>query len=315
MAKRSNMQMMQEFGIENIPNLDTCVLAALDLFSQKKVPKIKIAFKRPLVVGSGNAAATGKIIFRKTDALFADESNVAEKLKNIKAIDGVVLISASGGKHAPGIAELAKKYKKKITLITNTKDSLAEQWLSKMYRGKYTMYVFPKNREPYTYNTSTYMGMVLGESKEDPVKIKKFIESKVDKVKLPNFAKYQRYYFIIPDEFEGSIRLLNVKFIELFGRNVSRDIETFSYVRHATTIAPAKNELFISFGKKYTTFGKNHLTIPLPKNAGYGAMMAIGYYVVGKIQKKQIQWFKENIDGYTKKVSKIFGQKIKTIVE
>ena len=61
--RKSNIELMQSFTLKNIPFLDTCVLAALDLFAQEDVPQIKIPYKRPLVVGSGNAAATGKIIF------------------------------------------------------------------------------------------------------------------------------------------------------------------------------------------------------------------------------------------------------------
>ena len=145
---------MQEFTLKSIPNLDICVLAALELLANTKTPKIKIPFKRPLVVGSGNAAATGKIIFEKHDAVFADESTVDLKLKNIKSIDGVVLISASGAKHAPIIAKKAKKKKKQVILITNTKNSMAEPFANKTY-------LFPKNKEPYTYNTSTYMGPIF----------------------------------------------------------------------------------------------------------------------------------------------------------
>ena len=50
----------------------------------------------------------------RSDAIFASESNYEEKLKNIKDIDGVVLISASGEKHAPVIAKVSKKYGKSM---------------------------------------------------------------------------------------------------------------------------------------------------------------------------------------------------------
>ncbi len=311
------VKVMDHFTVRNIPNLDICVLAALELFSSAKIPIIKVPYKRPMVVGSGNAAATGKILFEKTDAVFADESTFEIKLKNIKKIDGVVLISASGSKHAPIIAKSAKRYKKHVTLITNTKDSQAHKFLD--MKHKYDEYLFPKNREPYTYNTSTYMGPILGLTKEDPKKIMQFIKSKVDKVKLPPFKKYKGYYLAVPEQFEGVIRLLNVKFIELFGRKISRDIETFEYIPHATTVVPS-NELFITFGHKLDKkakplISKNHLHIPLPKNADYAAMMAIGYYVIGKIQASHPAWFKQNIQGYMKKASKVFGKQMKAIVE
>ena len=60
---------------------------------------------------------------------------------------------------------------------------------------KYDEYVFPKQREPYTYNTSTYLGMILGRTKEDPKKIETFIKNKVDKIKLPSFKKYNKFFW------------------------------------------------------------------------------------------------------------------------
>jgi hypothetical protein len=303
-----NIEVMNTFTLKNIPDLDVCVLAALELFSRTKIPKFKLSYKRPLVVGSGNSAATGRIIFDNKDAIFADESTYANKLKNIKAIDGIVLISASGGKHAPIIAKRAKKYKKHVTLITNNSKAPAKEFADKTY-------VLPKNREPYTYNTSTYMGMILGYTKEDPRRIKKFIENRISKVELPDLSKYNKFFFVLPEDFSGMTRLLNVKFIELFGRNIARDIETFEYMKHAVTVVPAKNELFISFGKAYKTFGEHHVTIPLPKNVNHGTMMAIGYYIVGQIQKSHPPMFKRNIKSYTDKISKVFGKKIEPIVE
>ena len=102
------------------------------------------------------------------------------------------------------------------------------------------------------------MGIILGHSGEDPKKIKRFIEKKIDTLRLPKFSKYKRYYILIPDEYEGIIRMLQVKFIELFGRNIARDVETFSNIHHATTVAPAKNELFISFGRELKYYGHYH---------------------------------------------------------
>ena len=303
-----NYQIMQNFTLKNIPNLDTCVLGALELFQKEKLPKINIKFKRPMVVGSGNAEATGRIIFSDKDAVFASESDFESKLKSIKNIDGVILVSASGGKHAPIIAKASKKYKKKVVLITTNPKAEAKKFADQIY-------VFPKQKEPYTYNTSTYMGMVLGKTKENPKKIYDYINKTISKIKFPNFKKYKKYYFLVPTKFPtGIIRMLNVKFIELFGRQISRDIETFEYIKHATTVVPSE-ELFISFGEQNKTYGKNRLFIPLPKWADYGTMMAIGYYVVGQIQKAHPPYFKKNIQQYTKRASKIFGSEIKPIVE
>jgi len=310
MLEEKNYEVMQNFTLKNIPSLDVCVLGALELFMKSKLKNIKISYKKPLVVGSGNAEATGKIIFENKDVVFANEGNFEEKLKNIKGIDGVVLVSASGGKHSPIIAKISKKYKKKITLITNNKNSLAKKYMN----SKDRIYISKKQREPYTYNTSTYMGMILSKTKEDPKNIYNYIKNKTDKIKLPDFRKYDKYYIIVPTKFSGIIRMLQVKFIELFGRQVARDVETIEYIKHATTVVPSK-ELFISFGQENKVYGKNRLHIPLPKNSDYGAMMAISYYIIGKIQNRKKDFFKKNIVKYMKEASLIFKEKMEPIVE
>jgi len=310
-----NIQILNTFTLDNIPDLDLAVLGALELFQKEPLPKLSLdIYKRPLVVGSGNAEATGKIIFQDFDAIFASESDYEAKLKAIENIDGVVLVSASGEKHAPIIAKTAKKYNKHVTLITNSRDSSANKELD--HKHEYDEYIFPKNREPYTYNTSTYMGMILGYTGENPTEIYTFIQNQLSKVTFPDLARYDKFYLIVPPQFSGIIRMLEVKFIELFGRNIARDVETSEYVPHATTVAPS-DELFISFGYENKTWGKpeNRLNIPLPENAKYGAMMAVGYYVVSQIQKQHKPYFKENIASYTEQVAKIFGNTINPIVE
>ncbi|MEO6761814.1 MAG: hypothetical protein ABI220_05640 [Candidatus Saccharimonadales bacterium] len=311
---QNNFDELNTFTIDTLPFLDTAVLGALEMLEGRDLPKIDISnFKRPLVVGSGNAEATGRIIFEATDAVFASESTVDEKLRDIAGIDEVIIVSASGGKHAPIIGRKARDAGKHVTLISNTPDSPAQRELSS---GGLTTHIFPKNREPYTYNTSTYMAMILGLTREDPAVIKQFIEQQIDSLELPDFSKFTKYYLIVPPRFAGIIRMLQVKFIELFGRNIARDVETSEYVRHATTVAPA-NEVFIAFGEPNNTWGKpdNRLNVPLPENASYGAMMAVGYYVIAQIQKAQPQYFKENISGYCKFVSGIFNEDIQPIVE
>jgi hypothetical protein len=159
------------------------------------------------------------------------------------------------------------------------------------------------------------MGIILGHTGEDPAKIYNFIKEKIDKLTLPDFKQFEKFYLIVPPQFSGIIRMLEVKFIELFGRKIARDVESAEYVKHATTVVPA-DELFISFGQDNTIWGKpeNRLYIPLPENSDYATMMAIGYYIIAQIQKLHPPYFKQNIAEYTKSVSKIFEQSILPIV-
>lgn len=307
-----NIDTLNTFTLDTVPDLDVAVLGALELFQKEKLPELDVKkYKRPLVVGSGNAEATGRIIFENTDAVFASESNFESKLKHIPDIDGVILISASGGKHAPVIAKYAKELGKSVTLITNNPNAEASKFIKSS-----EIFIFPKNREPYTYNTSTYLGMILGKTNEDPGRIQKFIQEKIATFTFPDFSRYNKYFLIVPPKFSGIIRMLQVKFIELFGRIIARDVETSEYMKHAVTVVPA-DELFISFGDENKIWGKqeNRLYIPLPPNADYGAMMAIGYYVIAQIQKQHQPYFKENIVKYVKQASEVFGSEINAIVD
>jgi len=311
---KTNIDLMNEFTIDNLPDLDVAVSAALEMLAEHKLSRINInQYERPLVVGSGNAEATGRIIFADSDAIFASESTVDDKLANISDIDEVIIVSASGGKHAPIIARKAKLANKHTTLITNTANSAVTKELSD---DDLTVHLYPKNREPYTYNTSTYLAMILGFTGEDPSIIKQFIDNQISNIALPDLSRFQRYYLIVPPQFAGIIRMLQVKFIELFGRNIARDVETAEYVRHATTVAPS-DELFISFGDTNDLWGDpgNRLNIPLPVDGNYGTMMAVGYYIVAQIQKSQQQYFKQNIESYCSFISGVFKENIQPIVE
>lgn len=292
-------------------DLDLCVMNALKLFTREKLPLLRLEkYKRPLIVGSGNAAVTGKILFQDKDAVFADEGNYKEKLESINQIDGVVLISASGGKHAPIIAKEARRYKKHVSLITNTQHSLAEKYLD--LKHAYDEYVFPKNKEPYTYNTSTYMGMILGKTKENPKTILNYLN--LIKKKIPkNLSNYDAFFIIVPEEFDLIREMFSTKFDELFGSKISGRVFTVEQTKHAKTVVPSEKELFISFGCNNKLFGKKRLNVPLPPNANFAAVMAIGYYVIGQIQKQHPQYFKKNIETYTKYASKLFQQEIKPI--
>ncbi len=287
-----------------IIDLDECVINALELFKRESLPVLDfIEFKRPLVVGSGNAAVTGKIIFDDKDAVFADESDYLHKLDFIKGIDGAVIISASGGKHSPIIAKELKKRGIKRTLFTNNKKAIASKYCDEVF-------VFPKNSEPYTYNTSTYLGMILAKTREDPAEIIEHIK-KID-MKLPkDFGKYDSFYFMVPSEFHLVRDMFLTKFDELFGPTVSARVHTNEQTKHAETITNSKTELFISIGVKNEYYGINRLSLELNKGANYGSLILLGYYIIGKIQKANEPYFKENIGKYVKLASKIFGERIK----
>lgn len=295
--------------IDTLPNLDDAVLAALELFIEQPLPSITVAaYKKPLVVGSGGAQATARIVFEHTNAVFGSESNVSAILERMADIDRVVLISASGTKHAPDIVRVAQQYNKPITLITNTAQSPARELLHESAGDE--VFVFPKNTEPYTYNTSTYLGMVLARTGESAHAIDEFIQKHIRTLDISMLGNYEAFYITVPAHLEGVVRLFSLKFIELFGRRIARDIETDEYTaKHATTVVPHDKELFITFGTSESAPKVHgaHLIIPLPEGANYGALMAIGYYIIGKIQDAHPAYFKEYIHAYIERTNQQGG--------
>lgn len=293
------------FDKSQLKDLDEVVIAALELFIREKPPKLELPdFKRPLVVGSGNAAPTGRILFHDRDAVFADLSSYKKALDSTPGIDGAIFVSASGSKSAEGIARELKKRKIPTVLLTSNPNAPAGKLVSKTY-------IFPKQPEPYTYNTSTYLGMVLAKTQEDPKKILEHIR----KLKIPkDLGNYSAFFLLVPEQFELARPMLLKKFGELFGPMVSGRAFTLEQAKHGETVIESDRELFISFGEKNRLFGTKRLEIPLPKKADYGAMLATAWYVIGKIQKQHPPYFRENIEAFCKRASRFFGERIEPMV-
>ncbi len=307
------LETMRTFTSDALPNLDIAVLGALELFTTQRIPSLELGdYKRPLVVGSGNAAVTGRILFKDKDAVLADESTYKEKLESLDTIDGAILLSASGSKHAIEIAETLRKHNIETRLLTNNAGAPAKEFIDE---DKF--FAFPKNREPYTYNTSTYMGMILAKTKEDPQQIKQYLLEVIDPLIPNNFRDYDAHYFIIPNEYDATRRLFLTKFDELFQPVVSGRVFTPEQSKHAKSVARNTKELFTSFGYDNKDFGpeENRLFFPLPDWAQEAAVMAIVYYVIGKMQEQYPAYYKDGIAGYIEKASKIFGKELHVIVE
>lgn len=283
--------------MENIANLDQIVLDTLDFFVTNPPPVFDVSsYNLPFVVGSGNAYNTGLILFSENAAIFADESNFKkiiasyEKAIQSKMITQAVVISASGGKDSVWELELAKQHGLETTLLTTKGQSDAAKIADKLF-------VFKSIAEPYTYNTSTYMGMIMGSTRENPQEIKDFVLS----LQFPdNFESYNAYSFVLPDKFMPICPMLEIKKSELFGPKLSLRAFSQGHARHAKFVIRDREELVISIGQKNDFFGvsESRLDIFPNENIGFAGIMALTYYIVGKIQNSKPQYFKENIGNY-----------------
>jgi hypothetical protein len=158
------------------------------------------------------------------------------------------------------------------------------------------IHVFKKIAEPYTYNISTYLGMILAASGEKPA----LITAQIKKIKLPDLKKYSSYAFVLPDGNNALAGMLEIKRDELFGPHLAMRAFTAGHARHAKFVNPSPKELIISFIKDDKYFGlKEHRYHPnLPKAYGPAMLMMAGYYLIGQIQAIKPQYFKKNIAAY-----------------
>jgi hypothetical protein len=281
----------------SLPTLDLTVLDTLDFFTANPPPSLDLStFNLPFVVGSGNAINTGKILFSGKAATFADESNFKSIVASYQPvidkglITDAIVISASGEKDSVWEVELAREKGLKTTLLTCKPNSSAAKIAD-------TVLAYKSIAEPYTYNTSTYLGMILSGSGERPEDIKSLIAG----LEVPaKFKTYASYAFVLADAFLDITPMLEVKGHELFGPHLNLRAFSEGHARHAKFIHRWKDELVISIGVHNEQFGDpaHRWQIPMPQTAGFGAFLALTYYVCGLIQKAKPDYFMQNIEKY-----------------
>ena len=306
------LNIMNNFNTSNIPSLDICVLGGLEFFMNEKITSFpKIEYEKSLVVGSGNALICAKILFRGRGYLFCSESSYIETLENLKEIKRVILISSSAKKHAPSILKNSKEiYGKKTYLLTN--NLCADKKICDK------VFNFKKNKEPYTYNFTTYIDMILSKTKEDVLKIYNFILKDFQKqIKDFDFSKYTSFFIILEDKFSEACPMIRTKFEEIFGPKLNYQVCSYSQTLHAKTLIEDDNQLFISLNVKNDFFGnpQNRLNLNFYEFYDYAFLISVSYYLVGVIQNSKPHYFKQNLVSYCDKISKKFDQKLSPIVE
>lgn len=281
----------------NLPTLDTVVLSTLDFFTHNKPPTLDLSlFTMPFVVGSGNALNTGKIIFSSRAAVYANESNFRSVVDSygdaVKkgVIKDAVVISASGEKDSVWEVELAKQKGLKTTLLTCKPQSSAAKIAA-------TVVAYKSIAEPYTYNTSTYLGMILSTTGEKSSDIKKIITE----LTIPeHFGDYTSYAFVLPDKLAGVAPMIIIKDEELFGPHLMIRAYAEGDARHAKFIHRWDKELVISLGLENNYYGdpEHRWNIQLPVGASLGTAVSVSYYLCGLIQKAKPDYFREHIEQY-----------------
>lgn len=290
-----------------LPNLNASVISGLNFFQKNKMPRFRPSRSFCFVVGSVNAYHTGRMLFADQPAIFADESNFSALLKiyrpliKNKTIKEATIISASGEKDSVWEVQAAKRAGLRTILLTCSPKSTAAELAGHNLS-------FKKNPEPYSYNFSTYLGMLLARTGEKPRDIKKFVKS----IKASKKLKRHNYFtFILPDRYRPIVDMINVKDDELFGPYSKLRAYSEGNARHAKFICKSPKELVISFGQnKFFGLPQNRWNIKLPKNADYGTMLAASYYLVGLIQAAWPAYFKKGLPDYCRDTGpRPYGQK------
>jgi len=292
----------------NLPPLSETVLAALNFFIKNRPPQLN--FSKSVVylaAGSAGASHACRLVFAKTDCFFGDESNFRQVLKTYrpfiknKTIKEAYIISSSGEKDSLWQIKAAQAAGLKTTLLTCRADSTGVKLANRSI-------IFGKIPEPYSYNSSTYLGMCLSVTKENPLLIKSFLK-RLKPTK--NFKKYSFFTFILPDNYKPIVDMLNTKDDEIFGPYSSLRAYTEGEARHAKFICQSDKELVISFlPNRYFGLPKNRWAIKLPKAAQAGLILSLSYYLVGLIQAIKPPYFKRDIENYCLKTGpKPYGQK------
>ncbi len=302
---------LETFTEADIPDLDEVVLGALSFLETVECPKINTTLhSRPIVVGSGNALQAGRFLFSGTRAVFGEETEAVSLIEKGTG-DSLYIISASGSKHAIMLAKKGVGAGMPTYLITANENAPARALV-----GSENTFIFPHIREPYTYNVSTYLSMLFGMGTENPESILSFIESSIADAVPTDFEKFTAFMIVVPNECGPVRKMYETKFDELFGPNLLGRAYTTEEVKHAKTVISSPTQCVISLGKPFSfPTDAVTLTIPLPENYGPAALIAIGYYIIGRIQKANPPYYKKRIQAYAKETSETFGQHIGVIVE
>ncbi len=274
-------------------NLSQVVLDALSLHASCTLPSIALPPARQrLVVASGNALPTARILFPEDNVTFCSESGYHSVLDADSSLDASVVVSASGSKSAPQIIDVLSERGLDPWLVTCDASSPAATRLEAA-----RVITTRSQPEPITYNTSSYMGMILSKTREDAAAIRSHIVGEVAPL-VPSFASYEAFFLVLRPEFDVQREMFVTKFDELFGGRVNGRCYTDEQTLHAKTVVPWQKELFLLFDCESAAVGDERLSIPLPAAAGPAAMMAVGYYVVGRIQEAFPAWFRDHMPAY-----------------
>jgi len=273
--------------------LSEVVIDALQFHAGSTSPSLNLNQNESLFVfGSGNALPTGKVIFANYPAIFSDETNFKETIRKFPNTKKCVVVSASGEKHAPIMIDFLLNKSYDVHLITCSRRSSSAD-----ITPRKNVFFCDFIDEPYTYNVSTYIGMMRFVDNMNLLSLSNYLSSEI--AQFANYLeKSKSYYFILPDQMSAIAQMVVTKLDEIFGSTLCGRCYTLSQTVHAKTVISNTDELFISLGLNNNVIGTNKLNIPMKDYWSYIGFVSVAYYIVGCIQKFKGQKFFEYIESY-----------------
>jgi hypothetical protein len=276
-----------------IPPLSYYVRRALDFIGENRGFKLNLPeSRRTLVVGSGNAYWTGRLIYRLSDRKFSH----AEEVQAIHHIDSehedlgdVTIVSATGSRQVVDVAKYAMDKGLKVNSITCNPNSELKAALGE----RINEILIPSISEPPTINTASYGMMLYGITGEGPKPITDFLQE----INAPSqgYATYDSFSTILPDSMLELGRMASWKMHEIFGRSRGTLGTNATQLIHGGAVRDSDRELFIGIGVGGKVFDrirrvpppeeKRHI-VSLPAGFGPLGYFMTTYHIIGMIQEQ-----------------------------
>jgi hypothetical protein len=260
---------------EKIEKLDHYAIKTLESLPNWKYPELKIEKSgKNIFMGSGDAANTGKIFAQILGGRALNVCNYQIFFENEPNRDSdIYIVNASGGKDGLKMAKWLTERNWHPKLLTNNPEPPAGKYLRPE-----DIFVFPADKEPPTYNVSTYASMIYWLLKEDLPQI----EDKIKNLEIPDLRKYKFIFFMVQDKYETLGRMATRKIAETLA-GVGANGCGYSNAVHGMLTQPNKDRLVFCMNCKYEGSGDVY---ELNIDSYLGLLLCI-HYIVGKNQTDQ----------------------------
>lgn len=276
-----------------IETLDRYVTKTLESLEGWAIPEVPLGKGLNLFMGSGNASQVAGIFANHFGGFAANAAGYRRFAGYAGRFDEKVIISASGGKDAVGMAEA---FKKDCILLTCAENPPAAEFAREVI-------VFPSFKEPPSYNVSTYASMFRAlEPEEDVSKIGEYIGS----LEVPGLGRQSFIPVIAGDGDEALAQMCATKIRETLGvGSVGKGV---SEAAHGWFLHDRPEELALCLNLAQFEPAKKRLHINYP--SALGLMLSV-YYLIGKNQTEKLS---EEIAGNYGRLSQLMGWKFGNVL-